>query len=138
MSTPLNPLTNPLAQVTSFQPLDEIPVTGGPVGNAFGPADQSGNSTPGASSSQTASQLGQMLNPFSSGPSASSAVSQTVSTTVLSYLFTSRFVLFILGIICVIAGLYLLKPGPVTTIVQAPVKAAKAVVKAGAEATAAA
>lgn len=65
------------------------------------------------------------------------AVTSTVSTSILTYLFTSRLVLFLLGIICVIAGLYMLKPGPVTTIVTAPIKAAKAGIKTAAEAGAA-
>ncbi len=128
MSSPINPLTNPLAQINSFDLVGSMPITGGMPGNVF--TQQPSAQT----TSQTGQQLGQMLNPFSSGPSAGSVVSQTVSTTVLSYLFTSRFVLFILGIICVIAGLYLLKPGPVTTILQAPIKAAKTAAKTATEA----
>ena len=72
------------------------------------------------------------------GVLAGSSVATTVGTSILGYIFTSRFVLFIIGIICIIAGLYLLKPGPVTTIITAPIKAAKKGIQVGAEAATAA
>ena len=132
MSTPINPLTSPLAQIGTFQPLDEIAQPTSPL--LPNPGDGSGsNTTASPISGNPVIAAGQALS-----AAATSGVAQTVSSSILTYLFTSRVVLFILGIICVIAGLYLLKPGPVTNVITAPIKAAKAAVKTGAEAAAAA
>lgn len=134
MSSPLiNPLSSPLAQLGSFQPLFEGDPSGG---DNLLPVDSSGGSpAPGTIDTSIPGMPGSgAVGSVMSGLISGQSISQTISTSILQYIFTSRFVLFIIGLICIIAGLYLLKPGPITTIITAPIKLAKKGVEAGATA----
>lgn len=140
MSPTINPMFHPLAQLNMLTPISES--LQAPIGSHFvcNPGDPSCDGSGGGNQSQTGGNFPtpgtDTTQPNAGYSTAGNATSdtQTISTSILSYIFTSRFVIFLLGLICLIAGLYLLKPGPVTTIVQAPFKAAKGVIKAGAEA----
>jgi hypothetical protein len=135
MSTPLNPLTHPLSQIRSFSPHFEdnpLPIdTGGngllPTGNDGGGGGDSGG---GSGPTLTGTPLG---NIGAGVKAVGSALTSTVSTSILTYLFTSRVVLFLIGMILIIAGLYMLKPGPVTNVLTAPIRAAKGAIKTGTE-----
>jgi hypothetical protein len=113
------------------------------TGGVFGalPGSQGGGDTSG----NTTANMPEPSPPVTSGnpvvigvQAAGKLLTSTVSSSILSYIFTSRFVLFIIGIILIIAGLYMLKPGPVTNVITGPVRAGVGAIKAaGAEAVAA-
>jgi hypothetical protein len=125
MASPINPLSHPLAQIQGFPSYGANLISAG------------GGDTGGGDTTTTTTTAPPVIsgNPVIAGYQ---LLKTAVSTSLVGDIFSSRIVLFILGIICIIAGLYLLKPGPVTTIIQAPFKAAKKGVEvAGAAATAA-